>query len=322
MRPPRALILALAASALSVAAALPAQPAVQFSVFTHTPLRLTDIVWTGRQLLYVDNTTNRVFASPPDGQPLTLFAAMPKVVEETRCSTAPGSHGFASGDIYCHAPDNKIYRIRAGGKSLSVFAVLPHLPTADGALTFDQVGRFGYDLVVATGRSGGPTPRGGSVFTVDAAGKVTLVGTYGDPGGADEVAVAPAGFGTVAGDALLTVDAGKTGTVVAMDAHGRAKTLVKLPDGPNPIVVPSDTQTPPAGAARPGLYVTDTLSHDVFFAPAADFTAYTDDVLVGSELRALFWAIQPSGTGFTAVKLSTNLTGKSYNLEGATYIAG
>ncbi len=320
MKSPKVLGLALAVTLFPLTAASPATPAIQFSVFARTDLRLTDVVWTGDQFLYVDNTTNRVFAAAPTGQKMTPFAAMPRQVEETRCVPSPGSHGFASGDIFCHSPDNKIYRIGAGDKSVSVFAALPHVPRSDGALAFDTVGDFGYRLVAATGRSGGATPRGGSVFTVDAAGKVALVGTYNDPGGADEVAIASPQFGAASGQALLTVDAGKSGTLVAMDAHGRARTLVDLPDGPNPIAVVPRRQAAAGAGAQAGLYVTDTLSRDVFFAPAAGLAAYSGDVLVGSELHAYFWVIRPSGSTFQAIRLPTNLSAKSYNLEGAVFV--
>src|SRR5205085_9547932 len=163
--------LAVAAVVTTAATASASASTVHFQVFARTGLRLTDIVWTGRQFLYVDNTTNRVAAAGPSGMPLRPFAQMPRQVEETRCSPSPGAHGFAAGDLYCHSPDNKIYRISPDGKTVTDFAVLPHSPRSDGALTFDTVGAFGYALLAATGRSGAATPAGGSVFAIDPAGK-------------------------------------------------------------------------------------------------------------------------------------------------------
>jgi hypothetical protein len=200
-------------------------------------------------------------------------------------------------------------------------ATLPNVARSDGAITFDTVGTFGNALIAATGRSGGGKVHGGVVFAIDARGNVRRIGSYDNAGGADEIAIAPVGFGSVAGQVLIPVDAGKTGTLVAMDARGTARTLLTFSDGPNPIVILARGQAPLAGPARPGLYVTDTLSHDVFFAAATALAPYVGSVLVGSELGGLFWAVRPSGSGFTAVKLSTNLLGKHYNLEGATYIA-
>jgi len=299
-----------------------ALPTVRFRVFARTGLRLADIAWTGQRFLYIENTTSRIVAAGPTGMPYTPFATLPRQVEETRCMVAAGGHGFIAGDLYCHTPLNQIYRLGADGKTTTLLATLPHVVRADGAIAFDTVGHFGYALIAATGRSGGGTNRGGSVFAVSPTGQVRLLGRYDNPGGTDEIAVAPADFGSAAGQVLLAVDDGKTGTLVAMDARGRTRTLVTLPDGPNPIVVLPPSQAPSGGAAQAGLYVTDTLSRDVFFAPASELRPFAGSVVVGSELGGLFWAIRPSGNSFTATKLSTTLNAKHYNLEGATYVAG
>jgi hypothetical protein len=322
MRSLRTVTAALAVAAVVTTAAGAGAPSVHFRVFARTGLRLTDIVWTGRQFLYVDNTTNRVAAAGPSGMPLRPFAQMPRQVEETRCSPSPGAHGFAAGDLYCHSPDNKIYRISPDGKTVTVFAVLPHSSRSDGALTFDTVGAFSYALLAATGRSGAATPAGGSVFAIDPAGKVRRIGRYDTPGGADEIVVAPPSFGSASGHLLLAVDAGKSGSLVAMDGRGRARTLVTLPDGANPLAVLVPGRTPRAGAAQAGLYVTDTLSRSVFFAPASELRPFTGDVVVGTEVRGLFWVVRPRGSGFAALRLPTNLGGKKYNFEGAIYVAG
>ena len=101
-----------------------APPQLTFTVAATTRVRLVDVAWTGTRFLYVENTTSRVVAAGPDGKVTGLFAQMPKVVEETRCVPSPGRHGFAAGDVFCHSPDNRIYRITAGG-STTVFATLP-----------------------------------------------------------------------------------------------------------------------------------------------------------------------------------------------------
>ncbi len=312
---------AVATDVAPLGARLRATPTLHFRVFARTGLRLTDVVWTGLRFLYVDNTTNRVAATGPSGRPLTPFATMPRQVEEMHCRPSPGAHGFAAGDIYCHSPDNKMYRLSADGKRVTVFATLPHVARSDGALAFDTVGAFGYTLLVATGRSGSANP-GGAVFAIDPTGKVRRVGAYHNSGGADEIAVAPAGFGSAGGQALLTVDAGKSGSLVAMDTRGRVRTLLRLPDGPNPIVALTPGQAPRADRAVPGLYVADTLSRAVFVAPAAELAPYRGDVVIGSEVRGIFWVARPRGYDFSAMELSTTLHGKAYNLEGAVYVGG
>lgn len=312
-----AAVLVLAIASVSSAAA---PPRLQFRVFARTGLNLTDIVWTGTQFLYVDNTTNTVSAAPPSGMPMKPFAAMPRKVEETRCALSPGSHGFPANMIFCHSPDNKIYEISRNGKHMSVFATLPTpaSPPADGALAFDTVGDFGYRLIAATGRSGAPKPSGGTVFAVDSKGQSERIGRYVGPGGADELAIAPATFGSLGGQALLTVDPGRVGgRIVAMDPRGQTRLVAKLPDGPNPIAFISGSSS---GAATPGLYITDTLSHNVFFAPAKPLAGYRGDAIVGSELKGWWWVIRPQGQGFQAIRVKTNLDAKTYNLEGAIYL--
>lgn len=321
MRAPRMIIAAVIAASLPATAAHAGPTSVQFRVAAHTGLRLADIVWTGKQFLYVENTSNRVMAAGPSGLPITPFAVMPRQVEETRCAVASAGHGFTAGDIFCHAPDNTIYRISPDGKQVAVLATLAHEPRSDGALAFDTVGAFGHSLMVSTGRSGGGTTGTSDVFAVDATGRVTRIGGYTGPGGADEMVVAPSGFGSAAGQVVLAIDAGKCGSLVAMDARGRTRTLVTLADGPNPIAVLATGQSPAAGAAQPGLYVTDTLSRDVFFTPAAALASYTGDLIVGSELQGLFWVVRPGGSGFSALRLATNLTSRHFNFEAAAYIA-
>jgi hypothetical protein len=243
---------------------------------------------------------------------------MPRQVEETRCRVSPGTHGWQPGLIFCHAPGNTIYRISADGKSVTAFAKLPESATADGALTFDYAGAFGYGLVAATGRSGSAGAKGGNVYAIDSRGAVRRIGHYPGPGGADEVEIAPVGFGSAARSALLTVDPGHTGQLVAMSPSGKATVIARLPDGPNPIaaIVPTAIH----GRDHAGLYLTDTLSKNAYFAPAADVQAYAGEVIVGSELKGLFWAIRPSGRGYATVRIPTTLRG-AYNLEGMVYVS-
>ena len=241
---------------------------------------------------------------------------MPKLVEETRCRPSTGRHGFTAGTLYCHSPDNVIYRIDASGK-VAVFARLPDTNVSDGALTFDTFGAFGFRLLAATGRSGSATD-GGIVYAIAASGSVSRVGAYSSStkGGADAMVVAPPGFGTGARHIVLTVDAGPRGSLVLMDPRGRTREIATLPDGPNPIAVV------PAGAgrgnlaARRGLYVTDTNSTNVFFAPAAGLARYAGKLIVGTELKASFWVVAPRGNGFRTQRIPMTLPGGNFNLEG------
>jgi hypothetical protein len=189
-------------------------------------------------------------------------------------------------------------------------------------LAFDTVGKLGHALIAATGRSGAGRAPGGTVYAISASGATRTIGSYTGPGGADELAITPARFGSGGGQVLLAVDAGSSGTLVLMDARGHTRTIARLPDGPNPIAVITKAQRKGATPVPRGLYVTDTASHDVFFASATQLEPYAGDVIVGSELKGLFWIVQPSGRGFRTFELQTMLPGKSFNLEGAAYVAG
>jgi hypothetical protein len=306
--------LLLAVVVLVLATSADAATPITLHVYAHTGLRLADVVWDGSSFLYVENTTNTVWR---EGNPPTLFASMPKLVEETRCRMSPGAHGFPAGFVYCHAPDNAIYRIGADGK-VETFARLPSTSTSDGALAFDTVGRFGYRLIAATGRSGAPTPSGGTVYAVAADGAVSTIGGYRGPGGADELVVAPATFGSAAGQVVLAVDAGaKGGSLDAMNARGRTRRLATLPDGPNPIVV---VPAHPQRGGKRGLYVTDTNSTNVFYVPAAMLAPYAGSIVVGSEIKAFFWSVRPKGAAFTVRRLPWRVPGSKLNLEGAAYV--
>jgi hypothetical protein len=305
---------------LVATAALPTP--VTFRVSIDTGIRLTDVVWTGKTFLYLENTTNTVWATGPNGGPPVRFASMPNEVEETRCAMSSGTHGFSPGDLYCHAPDNTIYRIGPDG-SVSAFARLPDRSVSDGALAFDTVGKFGYELVAATGRSGAPEPGGGTVFVVAASGAVQPIGTYAGPGGADGICVLPRTFGNASGAVALTLDAGNQGTIVLMDRRGRTRTIASLPDGLNPIAVVAKRSSHPRSRVQPGLYVTDTASRDVFFAPAVQLAPYVGDLIVGSEVKGLFWIVRPRGRGTQTLLVPTSLpAGQTYNLEGAAYVSG
>jgi hypothetical protein len=304
----------------------PERTTLSFDVVTKTTQKLDSLVWTGTKFLYVQNTANTVWAAPPAGYPLTQFATMPKLVEETRCILSPGRQGFSPGAIFCHSPDNKIYEITPNGSSVTVFASLPapYPPASDGALAFDTVGRFGYRLLAATGRSGAPQPGGGLVYSIDPHGHVQRVGSYGGPGGADELVIAPSRFGSVGGDALLTVDAGASGgAVVAIDPSGRTRTIATFPEGPNPIAaIPKfPGGKGKTGAPLSGLYVNDDTTGYTYLAAAASLAQYAGDVIVGTESRPLFWALEPRGNGFAKLPLEDNLPSGKYSLEQAIFVS-
>ena len=298
-------------------------PPLTFRAYADTGIPLTDVLWTGSRFLYVENTTNAVWQADAAGAPIAPFASMPREVEETRCVLSPGAHGFPAGAIFCHAPDNTVYRISRDGSSVDVFARLPETATSDGALGFDDVGKFGYALIAATGRSGAAEPAGGTVYAVGPDASVRRIGDYAGPGGADELVVAPARFGTGAGNVVLTVDPGAdSGTLVMMDAKGVTRTIARLPTGPNPIAVVRSAPKRPRTSPPPGLYVTDTNTHTLWFTPASRLARYAGDLVVGGEAKPLFWIVEPRGRGFRTFQVQARVPATGTSFEGATYVRG
>jgi hypothetical protein len=292
---------------------------LSFAAFAKTGLPLGDIAWTGERFVYVAERTGEIAASGPGGTALATFASLPAEYEEVRCVPSPGDHGWVAGDLFCHGPRGEIWRILADG-STSMFATLPDTKIQDGALAFDTTGGFGYALLAA---SGGSASQGGTVYAVEPGGGMRRVGAYPGPGGAENLELAPTGFGTASNQLLLAIDGrGKGGRVLAMAPGGAVRTLVTLQYGINPIGVIGRGDAP-RGAARPGLYLTDTVSKNVYFAPAPQLAPFGGAIFVGREKgRALFWIVRPAGNGFSALLVQSNLERlpPRWNFEGAIYI--
>jgi hypothetical protein len=280
-------------------------PRLDFTVFSSAVPRPDGAVWTGSRFLFVQNTANVVWAVSPSGSNGARFAAMPPAHEEARCVLSSGAHGFAPGAFFCHSPDHRIWEFSAAGRR-RLFAVLPRpgRTADDGAIAFDGVGRYGFALLAATGRSGaGHPPGGGALYAIDSQGRTRRVGDYTGPGGADQLIVAPPHFGSARAEALLTVDAGAAdGRLIAVAPDGGERTLTTFPDGPNPIVALNRLGT----RLSRRLYLTDDETHNVYVTSAAPLRESAGDVLVGSETRGFFWVVRPRGPGFETVPVGTN----------------
>jgi hypothetical protein len=137
--------------------------------------------------------------------------------------------------------------------------------------------------------------------------------------------IAPRRFGSVAGDALLTVDAGPSGgAVVAVDPSGRTRTIATFPEGPNPIApIPNLPRLEREELALPfpGLYLSDDTTGLTYMAPAAPLARFAGDVIVGAEgPRPLFWILEPRRNGFAEIPLENDLPPGTYSLEQAIFV--
>jgi hypothetical protein len=308
------------AALLAVVGGAGAQTApTPFGLFVTTDLPLGGIAWTGREWIYTSENEGRFEKSDARGRNLAPLATIDQGGEEVRCDVAPGRDGFVAGSVYCHLPDDRVIRLERDG-SFAVLARLPHTGPSDGALAFDRGGLFGGALVAATG---GSASDGGSVYVVHGDGRVDTVGAYPGPGGADNLAIAPARFGAVSRWALLAIDHdAPSGRVLAVSPTGSVRVLAqRLEDGINPIaVISASPPTRAAGLPPAGLYVADTLRKSVYLAPAAALRAHVGAVVVATEKTARFWWIRPFGARYRTRPLPTNLPAGKGNLEGAVYV--
>ncbi|HWE63154.1 MAG TPA: hypothetical protein VHB98_15680 [Chloroflexota bacterium] len=310
----------LCIGALPAHAAAPAPP-LRFSVFARTGVALSGVLWTGSAFLYTVEGGRAIYATDASGAHLRVFATVPQNNGEMRCILSPGAHGFPARMIYCHAAQGQIYRISADGHTITQVAMVPTPHGSDGALTYDATGMFGSTLLAATGGSdAGP----GVVYTVQPGGQVRQLGAYAGPGGAENIAIAPPGFGAVAGQVLITIDKhDHQGRLLAMDAHGAVRTLVQgLPWGLNSIAaIPADLRGAAPGSTYK-LYLADWRSHTVLVAPAGPLQAFAGDLFVATERRHNLYVVRPQGSGYSLTSLQTNLPAPDYNFEGACFVAG
>src|SRR5579864_5320990 len=272
------LLPALAALTASAAAAA-ATPRLTLRPFLKTTLPLGDVVATDGRVFYVAEHTGQIEVGGLDGSRPRRFVTLPQAGEETRCTPSPLKTRFAPG-LYCHTAANNIYRVTPSGRVL-LFARLPERRTSDGALAFDTSGRFKSTLLAATGRSN--DHHGGGVYAIDARGVVVKLGSYPGPGGAENAAIAPAGFGVAGGELLLTTDTpSREGRLVAFAPNGRARVLAVIRgDGLNSLAVL------PRGwsGRRSGVLIADTRFRTAWLVPARQLRRYAGAVLVAAELR-------------------------------------
>jgi hypothetical protein len=297
-----------------------ARAPVRFTLFVQTDLSLGGIAQTPSGWVYTSENIGRFRTSDARGRALKELAQIDQGGEEVRCEASPGGAGFVKGAVYCHFPDDRIVRLRANG-TFDVVTTLPHAVAADGAMAFDTGGLFARGAIVAA--TGGSASNGGDVYLVRGNGRVSHVGSYPGPGGADNLVIAPARFGPASRWAALAIDqTGVSGRVLAVGPRGQVRELAAgLGKGVNPIaVIRAAPKKRPRRSPRPGLYLADTIRKSVYVATAAQLRPYVNSVVVGTELTADFWIIRSTTAGYRATPLPTSLERTTWNLESAVYV--
>jgi hypothetical protein len=131
------------------------------------------------------------------------------------------------------------------------FASLPGV--APNGIAFDDVGRFGYRLLVTAA-----TQSDTVVFAVDCAGRVATIASHA-PTVEGGIAVAPASFGSFAGD-LIAPDE-KSGQVWAISPDGQSRLVARSPlASGGDIGVESVAFVPPGFGTQWAAYVADRVT--------------------------------------------------------------
>jgi hypothetical protein len=147
-----------------------------------------------------------------------------------------------------------------------------------------------------------------------------MVGRYPGPGGAENLTQAPRGFAGIAGWALLAVDEDKKdGRVVAVGPRGQVLELAHgLPGGANPIVaIPEQLSRAVEGGTARGLFLAETFTTALWFAPLRSLAPYAGTVFVGAERNGFLWAIRAVGRHFSVRRVPSNLQHDKTNFEHA-----
>jgi hypothetical protein len=120
-------------------------------------------------------------------------------------------------------------------------------------IAFDDVGRFGYRLLVTATAQGGTT-----VFGVDCAGRVTTIASHA-PRVEGGIAVAPLSFGSFGGDLVAPDET--TGQVWAIGPGGKTRLIVRSPLPAGGDIGVESAAFVPAGFSREwAAYVADRRS--------------------------------------------------------------
>jgi hypothetical protein len=152
------------------------------------------VVAGSRQLFLLDPATGQVAAFGPEGdQGGEAYLAVPPAPAPP---VAGGACAFSPADVYQLrlTGSRGVNRLDAGGRA-HPFADVAGVDGLNG-IAFDTSGRFGHRLLVSGSHHGGTT-----VVALDCAGRAQLV-TDAAPALEGGLAVAPAGFGSFAGDLI------------------------------------------------------------------------------------------------------------------------
>lgn len=197
----------------------------------------------------------------------------------TRDHQVPGSGcSFADDELYAIEPsaDPGVIAVNAEGTARRA-ADLP-LGLMPNGIAFDDVGRFGYRLLVTASHNGETT-----LFAVDCHGTVATINSH-LPRVEGGLSVAPASFGRFGG--WLVAPDENSGRIVAIDPHGKAEVLAKsgIPSGGD-IGVESTGFVPSRFGPGDAAYLSDRVSKGSPTSGTNSILRLTGVALLGAGVR-------------------------------------
>ena len=238
----------------------------------------------------------RLFLLGTSGQPVpfargsggytTAVGPEPYIAMPTGKLAAGLGCSFGNDATYALQPNGSpgVIRIDKQGQARR-FANLPGV-RPDG-IAFDDVGRFGYRLLVTATARGGTT-----VFGIDCAGRVTTIASHA-PRVEGGIAVAPLSFGSFGGDLVAPDET--TGRVWAIGPGGKTRLIARSPLPAGGDIGVESAAFVPAGFSRDwAAYVADRRSpgnrhpgtNSILRLPGAELTRagiHAGELIVASE---------------------------------------
>jgi hypothetical protein len=264
------------------------------------------VTWStgGVILSYRHNDTSTVLAKLDSNGTVQPFARSFSGKQEVYVDQSGGKGGYREGDLFLCSSDT-IYRMTPDGAAVASFAT-PSAGSTVEYLRFDSNGAWGFLLYAVTGNGG--------VWSVNASGGTRLVAQLGANLMPEGLAVAPPGFGSFAGDLLITME--KSHNVVAVSRDGTTVPIVLATfPGQAPervLVVAPDSD----------LLVAKYDQGTIVRIPAAEFSNYVGLPLIIMEGEAgqvgSVYVLRASGTNVTVTQLYSDPG--SPHFEGAAFV--
>jgi hypothetical protein len=164
------------------------------------------------------------FASGGDGY-ATDPAPEPYIALSTGATVAEAGCAFGRDEVYALEPGGNpgVVAVDADGRARRV-ADLPGV--VPNGIAFDDVGRFGYRLLVTAATAGS----GAMVYAMDCAGTVTVIASHA-PTVEGGIVVAPASFGEFGGDLIAPDETSGQIWAIGPDGNPRVVARSGLPSG-------------------------------------------------------------------------------------------